>query len=70
MRFYKHKITGQIITEGTLDFLNGDTVSEYELSNEFQLEYLSKISGQLKWVVGFLAVQFFLSIIGVIYFLF
>ena len=69
MRFYKHKVTGQIIPENSLDILNKETSGEYERLNDYQLEYLSKISGRLGWVVGFLAIQFCLIIIGAIYFL-
>jgi len=67
MRFYKHKTTGQIITGNHLDILNPDTMINYELYNDYQLEYLSSISDKMGWVVGFLAIQFILTAIGFYY---
>ena len=70
MKFYKHKTTGEIIPGNSLDILNMETMINYEDYIDYKLEYMGKIFERLGWILGFIAIQFIISIIGVIYFLY
>ena len=68
MKFYRNKLTGEMYEKDLTFFNEKNKAEEYDEIFDYQLGYLMKISDRLGWIIGFLAIQFILIIIGVVYY--